>query len=297
MSRARHAVALLALALASACAQAALTCSITAPAPVAFAYVANTGAASAINVQQGSVSVSCTRTASSDATTVTLAVTDGLYKGNVQLSSGGTNYRVSYGLYKDSSCISDWSVNPNTRLSATLPATLNTPATVTFSYWACKTTAQALTSYPAGFYSDRADLTLYGGNSPAAVATASLHVGMYAPAVCTLSHGPGNITFNYTAFSASAAFAGTSFRANCTNLLPYTVAVSPSSGLVSGLSYSLGLSLSQSGSAANVGPASLSTQGTALGSATHYINGSMPSAQPGQSGTVVPQIHTLTITY
>ena len=120
---------------------------------------------------------------------------------------------------------------------------------------------------------------------------------MYAPALCTLSNGPGNLTFTYAAFAPADAFAGTSFRANCTNLLPYTMTLSPAVGVVAGLRYSLGLSLNQAGSAADPGPASLSTQGTATGFATHYINGAMPAAQPGQSGTVVPQVHTLTLTY
>lgn len=287
--------ALAALALAGAGAQAAITCSISPPSAIAFAYVANTGTASATNVQQGSVSVTCTRTSSGDSTSLTLAVNNGLYGSNVQLSAGGTNYQVSYALYRDSSCSSGWDSNPPTRLSATLPAALNTPVTAVFSYWACKTTAQALTSYPAGLYTDRVDLTLRTGNT--SLATGSINVSLYAPALCTLGSGPANLSFSYAAFAPTAAFAGTSFRANCTNLLPYTMTLSPAVGVVAGLRYSLGLSLSQAGTAANTGPASLSAQGTAVGFATHYINGAMPEGQPGQSGPVVPQIHTLTITY
>ncbi len=281
-------------------AQAAITCSIAAPAPMAFAYVASTNTASANNVQQGSISVTCTRTAAADPTTLNLAANNGLYSSgqvnNVQLAAGGSNYLVSYDLYQDSLCSTDWRASNNGQLSATLLSTaLNTPVTATFRYWACKTSAQVLTGYPAGYYTDRADLTLLAAGT--SVATASLNVGLYAPAVCSISNGPANITFTYAAFAPSAVFAGSSFKANCTNLLPYTVSLSPTVGVVAGLRYSLGLSLSTPGSAANPGPPSLSTQGNATGSAVHYINGAMPAGQPGQTGDVVPQIHTLTITY
>jgi hypothetical protein len=105
------------------------------------------------------------------------------------------------------------------------------------------------------------------------------------------------MSFAYNAFSPTAVFAGTSFRANCTNYLPYTMTLDPVSGVVGGLRYTLGLSLAAAGTASNTGPTSLSTQGNATGTATHYINGSMQANQAGQSGTIVPQTHTLTITY
>ena len=139
------------------------------------------------------------------------------------------------------------------------------------------------------------DLTLSANKNN--VATSSINVNVYAPAVCSISNGPGQVTFSYSAFSPAAVFAGTSFRANCTNYLPYTMTLDPVSGVVGGLRYTLGLSLDAAGTASNTGPTSLSTQGNATGTATHYINGSMQANQAGQSGTIAPQTHTLTITY
>jgi hypothetical protein len=75
------------------------------------------------------------------------------------------------------------------------------------------------------------------------------------------------------------------------------MALSPVSGVVAGLRYTLGLSLAAAGTASNTGPSTVSTTGNATGSATHYINGSMAAAQAGQTGTPVPQSHTLTLTY
>jgi len=281
-------------------ANAAITCSISPPTAVNIAYVANTDNTSPANVQQGSVSATCTRTAASDPTDLSLAVNDGLYNNgsnnNAQLSSGGTNYRIRYDFFRDSACRSTWASSSNSRINATISnLTLNVPVTTTFAYWACKPRSESISSYPTGLYTDRADLTLTAGSST--VATSFINVNIYAPAVCSISHGPGQVTFSYSAFSAAAAFAGTSFRANCTNYLPYTMALDPVSGVVGGLRYTLGLSLDAAGNASNTGPTSLATQGNATGTATHYINGSMQANQAGQSGTIVPQTHTLTITY
>ncbi len=281
-------------------AQAAITCSITPPSAVNFAYVANSDNTSPANVQQGAVSVTCTRTSSGDSTSLSLAVSDGLNKNgstnNAQLVSGGNNYKISYDFFKDSACSTTWANNSSTRINATISnTTLNMPVTSTFPYWACKPTAQSISSYPSGQYTDRVDLTLYAGSSNAA--TAAIYVNLYAPAVCSISNGPSTLTFSYNAFSPTAVFAGSSFKANCTNFLPYTMTLDPVSGAVGGLHYTLGLSLDAAGTASNTGPTSLSAQGNATGSSTHYINGSMDAAQPGQSGTIVPQTHTLTITY
>jgi hypothetical protein len=281
-------------------AYATITCSLSPPADVNFAYVSVTDNTSAANVQQGAVSATCSRTSASDATTLSLAVSVGLNKtsksNHARLNAGGTNFDISYDTFLDSSCSMTWDNKAHNSLNATLSTTaLNVPVTLIFPYWACKPNIQNMSTYPTGLYTDRVDLTLSVGKID--VATSSINVNIYAPAVCSISNGPGQVTFNYSAFSPAAVYAGTSFRANCTNFLPYTLALSPASGVVGGLRYTLGLGLSTAGTASNIGPLSLSTQGNASGTATHYIDGSMEAAQPGQSGTVTPQAHTLTVTY
>jgi len=293
-------LAILSMSMGSLTAYAAITCSISPPAGVNFAYVTNTDNTSPANVQQGAVSATCTRTSSGDTTALSLAVSDGLYKSGptnyAELLSGGIKYDISYDFFMDSACSTTWSNKVKSSITATISnPSLNVPVTTTFPYWACKPSIQAVSTYPTGLYTDRVDLTLSANKNN--VATSSINVNVYAPAVCSISNGPGQVTFSYSAFSPAAVFAGTSFRANCTNYLPYTMTLSPVSGVVGGLRYTLGLSLATAGTAGNTGPTSLSTQGNATGTATHYINGSMQANQAGQSGTIVPQTHTLTITY
>ena len=277
-------------------AQAAITCTIAPPAAVNFAYVSNSNNSSPANVQQGAVSATCTRTAAADPTTLTLNSSDGLNR------SGQINYvvlgssSISYDLFSDSSCLNQWSKRNSNQISLTLSnLALNVPVTSVFNYWACKPSAQNVSAFPSGTYTDRVDITLSTGSST--LASSSININLYAPAVCSISNGPGNLSFTYPAFSTAAVFAGTSFRANCTNFLPYTMSLDKLSGAVAGLRYTLGLSLAGPGSARNIGDSSLSTQGNATGTATHYINGSMAAGQAGQAGAVVPQPHVLTITY
>lgn len=280
-------------------AQASITCSLSPVPTISFPYVANSNNTSAANVVQGSVRATCTRTLAATSATLSLGADNGLYSSgqgnNAQLP--GTSFRIGYEFYRDSACGLNFRTPSGNRITATLPPDLNTPVSVDFNYWVCIKTANALTSYPAGTYTDSTNFFVYTGTSNTVLTTGSAPVQVFAPAMCNLGSGPGTIAFSYEAFSPSAAFAGTSFRADCTNLLPYTMSVSPASGVVAGLHYTLGLSLSLPGTASAVGAATLSTQGNATGTATHFINGAMIGGQAGQAGPVVPQVHTLTITY
>ena len=289
-------LAIFLLGLSALTAQAAITCTIAPPLAVNFAYVSTSNNTSPANLQQGSVSVTCTRTSTGDPSTLDLSASDGLFKAGNSNYAQLNNSKISYDLFSDSACTNAWSKKNNNQLSVTLSnLALNVPVTSTFNYWACKPLAQNVSSFPSGLYTDRVDITLLAGGST--LATASINVNLYAPAVCSISNGPNTMSFNYAAFSPSAAFAGTSFRANCTNYLPYTMSLDALSGVVGGLRYTLGLSLSSAGTASNIGSSSLSTQGNVTGTATHYINGAMAAGQAGQAGTIVAQTHLLTITY
>ena len=289
-------LAILSLGVCGLTAHEAITCSIKPPPAVNFAYVTNSNNTSPANVQQGAVSATCTRTSSGDPTSLDLGVSDGLYK------SGKTNYvqlnssKISYDFFSNSACTNPWSGKNGTKISVTISnLSLNVPFTSTFNYWTCKPAAQNASSYPSGVYTDRVDLTLSAGGSN--VATSSINVNLYAPAFCSISSGPGTLSLNYQAFSNTAVFAGTSFKADCTHYLPYTMTLNTLSGVVGGLRYTLGLSLAAAGNASNIGSGSLSTTGNVTGSATHYINGAMAAGQAGQTGAITPQSHTLTIIY
>jgi hypothetical protein len=165
---------------------------------------------------------------------------------------------------------------------------------VTFTFFGCIRTAQALAGYPSGMFTDTAAIRIRDNNT--IVVASTMNVQVFAPALCTITNGPANIVFQYTAFGAADVRAS-SFNANCTNNLSYTVSVDPPLGVVGGLRYTLGLTALAPGSGSNVGMGSIQDVGNPAGTRVYYVNGFMPAAQPGASGAVTPQPHTVTITY
>ena len=113
------------------------------------------------------------------------------------------------------------------------------------------------------------------------------------PSVCAITTAPGTLTFTYTAFGA-AQTASTSFQPTCTIYLAYSMALSATSDVVSGLNYSLALNTINSG-----GSNPLASTGTGAAQ-TFYINGNMAAGQAGTCATGIcsaTNTHTLTITY
>ncbi len=278
-------------------AQALITCSINAPAALNFVYVSGTNNTSPNNKIQSAVVATCQRNLVGDPTnaTLTLGATDGLQPaGTTNQAVFGGNL-IGYNLYRNLACSAQFRDTAVTRLQANFNSATLSPVTVTFDYWGC-IPGQVVASFPAGIYTDSVALTLRNSTQPlVALATSAIPVNITAPAKCSISGGPGNIAFSYTAFGL-ANFQFTGFSADCTNSLPYTMDVTPSSGVVGGLRYELGLA-DVAGSASNLGPASLSRVGSATGSRAHVINGAMLANQAGLMGAIVPQAHTLTITY
>lgn len=104
---------------------------------------------------------------------------------------------------------------------------------------------------------------------------------------CVFNTYPGNLVFNYTAFSATAQTSTTSFMLRCSSGLPWTISVVPSPAVLQGLRYTITPS-----------PASGSGNGNSGQAVT--LTGSM---QAGQAGTCTgptcsgSQAHTVFITY
>ena len=121
----------------------------------------------------------------------------------------------------------------------------------------------------------------------AGTATGNFNVTVNLTSACQITSGPADVAFTYTSFQAAAATAtGGAFQVQCTNTLPYTMALDATSGTVSGLNYTIALS---------------AASGTGNGSAQGYsITGSMASGQGGTcalgscSGT---SARVLTVTY
>jgi spore coat protein U-like protein len=295
--------------LAAPSAQAVVTCGALSTSTLNFVYFSGTSSTDPRNVQSNVVTVTCTRTSNAaPERTMVLTANSGLHQVsavvNGAISGGNAANVIRYNLYRAaptaSGCNLTFGSTPATQLAINFALPPNTPETFTFNYWGC-ISSQAIASFPEGLYTDVVGLTLSNPGlaaTPANTNVQAISVNIYAPARCGVT-GLGNITFAYTAFQTSPSFQSTQFNANCTNTLPYTlslVANGASSGVVAGLRYQLGLS-DTVGSAANIGPTSISRAGGATGTKVHTINAVMDAGQAGTAGAAVPQPHTLTITY
>jgi len=104
---------------------------------------------------------------------------------------------------------------------------------------------------------------------------------------CQVTTAPTDVAFTYTSFQGTAATASTTYGVQCTNTLPYTMALdTTATNTVAGLTHAIALSASS---------------GTCNGAAQSYtVNGTMAAGQGGTcalgscSGT---EGRTLTITY
>lgn len=277
-------------------AQAAISCSLNSSG-FASAYVStNPG----INITPTSFRVTCTRGIATDATseTVTVRVDNGSNRSGTQnrAASGATN-KILYDNYIDAVCNTVWK---NTSLSATVNMTgFTSSSSQPVMFWGCVPAGQAV---PAGTYTDTVTLTPTFSNGSTIGSAITFPVSIVTPASCTIAVAPGNVAFGYTAFQTSAAQSNTTFSANCTNQLPYQLALdgTPSSGIypgvISGLNYALSIGTSAYGAAI----LSTTSQIGSGSSQTYYINGVMTSGQAGTCASASctgSDPRSLTITY
>lgn len=260
-------------------AHAAITCGISSPGFVT-GYDA---AAVAININQTYFTVTCIRTLAADPASVnySASLNDGLQPlGKKNRAAFGANL-IFYDTWTNATCITPWKSNAPIAGTITFGTTIGPLSTQT-AFWGCIPTAQA--GLPAGTYTDTVTMTLSYGPLLLSTANNPFPVSITPPSDCKITTAPGNIVFTYTAFGIAQA-ASTTFGTTCTNLLPYTMALDTTSGVVSGLNYSLTVAASSTG--------------TGL-LQTHTINGSMPAGQAGTCATATcagSQLHTLTVTY
>ncbi len=275
-------ILVLAAMLCAASAQAAITCTISS---LGWS-TAYSPTAPGTNITQSTFSVTCQRNVSTDPTTLsyTVGVDNGLhFTGTANHAQFGTS-QIAYENYKDSACTLIWKGSGGNRISGSMTLSGLTQTTVTTSYWGCVPSGQ--TGLPTGTYTDTVTMTLANSSGGATLATNTISVSIYNPAVCNITQAPGNVAFTYTAFRATAATASTTFGVTCTNTLPYTLALDATSGVVSGLQYLVSLSASTA---------------TGTGSQqTFTVNGTMPAGQAGTCATSTctgTSTRTLTITY
>lgn len=282
---------------------AAVTCTSFSNSSAYFTYASGTGSSSPANVVANTVSFNCTRTGSLNPAAVFFGVTNGpnAGAGNNRAAFGSPASYVSYNTFKDAGCsqtLNDGTGINNFRISIPLTAALNVAEPLSVTFYTCINNAQNVTSSPAGVYTDAPNMNLrFNNGGGAGDRVALLNVSINVRGVCSIADLPTTLPLTYTAFQTLAAFNAISFKANCTNLLQYTMALSPTSGVAGGLNYQLGLSTGSAGSAGSVGPTSLNAVGNSTGSQVHFINASMQSGQAGQVSAPLTSPHTLTITY
>ena len=228
------------------------------------------------------VSGGCTKTGGNTAT-YTVSAGQGLnFSGGSNRAKSGSNF-INYSVTTDLGCSLVW----------------NTVNVFTFSFAASG--SQSKTYYgcvPAGqyvaalTYSDTVTMTTNNGG---VISTSAFPVSITVAPKCILSTGPGTIAFGtYTAFAAVSSSNNTTFATTCNNLLPYSMALDATSGVVVGLNYSLAINTTSTG-----GSGTLNSNGTGAVQ-SFFINGVIAAGQAGTcasgscSGTAA---RTLTITY
>lgn len=255
------------------------------------------------NVTLMNVTITCVRPSNTGQTTVT--ATYAVAAGNGSNFSGSTRRArlgvtssyVQYGLFKDSACptsVVPW--NATSPITRSVTVTSGAPAVnFTEQFYVCIPANTALT-YTSGHHTDSVILTVTGSTGSPSVAfsggTGTLSVDIFAPVTCTVSTAPGTINFGtYTAFGGAKS-ANTPFGINCSNTLPYTIALDNVNGVAAGLNYTLGLSVT----AGSTGAASLTPTGTGVAQA-YFINGNMVAGQAGNVTKPTTDTRTLTLTY
>ena len=245
---------------------------------------------------QTSFTITCTRDAASDPTTLaySVKVNNGINNNgsnNFARLAGGTA-KISYETYT-TSCSNSW--KQNSTVTGTVSWTTTGTSTDTRTFWLCVPSAQTLTSQ--GVYTDTLTLTAtYNGTQSIA---GQFDVVFYAPAFCNIANGPGNIQLTYPAFSANSIAQTISFATQCTTSLPYSLAISPTGGVLVGVNYQLAVADVGGGGSASCTGAQCSATGTGVNQ-SYSITATAPSGQPGTCSSQTcsgAQVHTLTITY
>jgi hypothetical protein len=269
----RHVVALMLL---WACVPAAaITCSTITSPGVSINYVNNT----AVWIQ-GTFTVTCTRAAGDPATSVTYGVVND--RGGSPSATNGVA-SLQYSLQSLGSCSPSDKWKGANGGGSTISDTMSLPSTGTFtkqtSFFVCVNFATATT---AGLYSDTVTLTL---TYPAGSFTGSFQVNIYAPAFCSFTTPPGNISLTYVALGPQVS-GSTIFKVQCTTLMPYTLATDVPEYVLQNLRYILSLS---------------STAANGTGAPQPYtVTATIPAGQSGCGGGgcgATLKSHSVTISY
>ncbi|MEQ1526795.1 MAG: spore coat protein U domain-containing protein [Gallionella sp.] len=281
--------------------QAAIFCSVTSPG-FSTAYVtANT----ATNITATTFTVTCTRDNAggrrnrNGAVSYQVTASNGLNALGTQNRAAKGAARLNYSVSTVATCATPW--KGTTRLptvAANFNMAVNTTVTNIYTFYGCIPPLQAAAA-PIGNYTDTVTMTIArpgggGGRNRVTFTNGTFPVIINAPASCTLTTPPASVAFTYAAFRTTPAIANSSFALTCSNLLPFTMTLDTTVGVVTGLNYTLALNTLNTG---GVNP--LSSVGNGLAK-TFFINGTMAAGQAGTCTSAActgTQARTLTITY
>ncbi|MBX3589208.1 MAG: spore coat protein U domain-containing protein [Ramlibacter sp.] len=247
----------------------------------------------------GTVTLICTR-AASDANTLTYRIKadNGLNASGNQrrVRLGATNKRLNYSIRRGTSpggaatCgnNSNWKAanGNNGAMRGTLSFGASLSASVTWGY--CARVRGNQGSPTGGVYTDTVQVFAQypGTNAGALTSSVGLNYSVAVGNQCVFSTPPTGMSFNYTSFSATPQMAVQTFDLRCSDALPWSLAVTPASGNLLGLAYSLDL-----------------TPDTGTGTGVDQsitLTGTLPADQAGTCATGMcsaSQPHTLTVTY
>lgn len=267
------------LALGAAAAHAATSCSFG---TIAGMNIPSYTEGVAATPQPMSVVVNCNRASHpADPNTVNYTVTfdTGSYSNRTRAIVNGTSYYIAYSKGTASTCTPALTTSTGT---FTWSGSAKTGIkTATISFYGC---VGAQSGMAPATYTDSIGLTLTDdlGNAPV---IGSVPVSITLGAQCTVSTPPPTLSFNYTAFQASALVVPVNFGITCTNTAPYTMSLDTTTGVAAGLAYSLALSAS-------------SATGTGV-EQTFTITGTMAGGQSGDctSSCGETKFHNITVSY
>jgi spore coat protein U-like protein len=272
--------ALALMSLGACTAHAVYTCTVTGS-PLTVVYPQGT----VLNASS-QITVTCTRAATDPAsTTYSVGIDQGDPPAGRNYSQvvGATTQTLNYQIYREVTYTTTWN-NSSRRVTGTLNFGSALVTSFTLPYY-LRIASQ--TGKPAGLYQDVGVTYFVRVPQTGGVrGQGDVPLNALISPSCSLTVPPSNLTLTYPSFAAAPVSAATNFSVLCTNLTPYTMALSPSAGTIAGVNYSLSLSAS-----------SFTATGT---NNNHSITATAPPGQSGTCGTGAcsgSQLHTLTITY
>lgn len=237
----------------------------------------------------GSATLTCTR-AGDDANTLTyrLRANNGLYPNGTQrrarhaTSAATLDYSLSSGACANNT---NW-YDPSNYVTGTLNFGSALTASTTIGLCIRNQPGNVATS---GIYSDTVSVAAQYPNSDAGALTvpAFLTYTVGVDAQCVFHTYPGTMAFSYTSFSPTPQTASQAIVLRCSNNLPWSIAVTPSTSTVLGLDYSIAATPASGTGNGNIGQ-------------TVTLTGTIPAGQAGTCalGTcTATKTHTVIISY